>query len=550
MTAAGAETKDLADLASAQRAVDQALSAGDTARAVALARAAIDRGFKDALFHNLAAFGLEEQGRYAEAMAELQQAYELAPRDVLILNGIGRCLMAQERVEEALKVYDAALAIEPGYAPTHRDKGDALAVKRDFAAARASLVRALELLPNDPDALASLASLDLRRQELDAARTLAKRALALEPTQARAQLTLAEAALQLGDGETAAPLIRSALQRPVKPDLRAHAESLLGDALDATGHYPEAFEAYVAAGETLRRLHADRYARPGAPTMIEMVRWHRERFAAADPADWTGAAHPPRPSDPRRHIFFVGFPRSGTTLLEQVLASHPTVVALDERQALADATLDLFSSGAKLSRLERIGRDEAQAYRDRYWARVGEYCPDVAGKVFVDKYPLNSDRLPLIAKLFPEARILFALRDPRDVVLSCFRRRFEMNPAMYELCTLEGAATLYDALMRLVDVYKAKLALPFQYVRYEALVEDFRSEMATVCDFVGVEWTDALLDFAETARRREVRTPSAGQVVRGLYAEGVGQWRNYRAALAPMTPLLAPWVEAFGYPAD
>ena len=170
--------------------------------------------------------------------------------------------------------------------------------------------------------------------------------------------------------------------------------------------------------------------------------------------------------------------------------------------------------------------------------------------MFVDKYPLNSDRLPLIAKLFPNAKVLFALRDPRDVVLSCFRRRFEMNPAMYEFCTLAGAATLYDAVMRLAELYKAKLALPFQDVRHERVVEDLRGEVGAVCDFIGVAWDDAMLDFAETARRRGVRTPSAGQVVRGLYDEGIGQWRNYAAELEPVMPLLTPWVEAFGYPAD
>ncbi|HXQ45391.1 MAG TPA: sulfotransferase, partial [Caulobacteraceae bacterium] len=258
----------------------------------------------------------------------------------------------------------------------------------------------------------------------------------------------------------------------------------------------------------------------------------------------------PQPSDPRRLIFFVGFPRSGTTLLEQILASHPDVLALDERHALAEATRDLFVSDPKLERLRTITAEEAQVYREGYWRNVAAYCPDVAGKVFVDKYPLNSERLPLIAKLFPEARILFALRDPRDVVLSCFRRRFEMNPAMYEFCTLEGAAALYDAVMRLVERYKAVLALPLQYVRHERVVEDLRGEVGAVCDFIGVEWDDAMLDFAQTARRRGVRTPSAGQVVRGLYDEGIGHWRNYRAELASVMPLLAPWVEAFGYPAD
>ncbi|HEY3889707.1 MAG TPA: sulfotransferase, partial [Caulobacteraceae bacterium] len=141
-------------------------------------------------------------------------------------------------------------------------------------------------------------------------------------------------------------------------------------------------------------------------------------------------------------------------------------------------------------------------------------------------------------------------RDPRDVVLSGFRRRFGMNAAMYQLATLEGAAAYYDAVMRLVELYRAKLALPFQTVRYEGLVEDLRREVEGVCAFIGVDWSDAMLDFVETARGRAIRTPSARQVERGLYSEGVGQWRAYAAQMAPVMPLLAPWVEKFGYPAD
>jgi Sulfotransferase family len=134
--------------------------------------------------------------------------------------------------------------------------------------------------------------------------------------------------------------------------------------------------------------------------------------------------------------------------------------------------------------------------------------------------------------------------------LSCFRRRFGMNAAMYQLLTLDGAAAYYDAVMRLVDQYTAKLPLDLQYVRYENLVANLRGEVEGVCRFIGVPWDDSMLDFAETARSREIRTPSARQVRRGLYREGVDQWRAYAAHLASVMPLLAPWIEKFGYPAD
>src|SRR5579871_3520341 len=541
---------EFADQASARRAVEAALAASDVPAATALARAALARGFADPLFHNLIAHELQEAGRFDEAMAELKRAYQLAPKDVVILNAIGQGLVLQGRTADALEVYDAALLVEPDYPPTHMNKGDALAALGRFDEARAALRRATEVYPDYADALAALASVEFRTGAPEEAKTLAERALALDPKQHVAAIALAELEAGEGHGSEAESLVRGALRAKLTRDVRCHATSLLGDALDAQGRYAEAFAAYGDAGAGYRELYAKTFAAPGAPTILEMVLWLLERFEKADPADWVAPPAEAHPGEAREHVFFVGFPRSGTTLLEQVLASHPDVVALDERQPLSDAMADLFTSDAKLDRLRSIGADDAAAYRERYWSRVEAFCPDVADKVFIDKHPMNSDRLALVAKLFPRAKILFAMRDPRDVVLSCFRRRFRMNPAMYQLCTLDGAATYYDAVMRLVEAYKAKLSAPFAYVRYERLVDDLRGELEPVCDFIGVEWDDAMLDFAETARRRRVRTPSAPQVVRGLYREGVGQWRNYRAQLEAVMPLLAPWVQAFGYPED
>ena len=169
------------------------------------------------------------------------------------------------------------------------------------------------------------------------------------------------------------------------------------------------------------------------------------------------------------------------------------------------------------------------------------------GKVVVDKMPLYSTKLPLISKLFPGAKVLFAQRDPRDVVLSCFRRPFQINAGMYQFVTLEGAARYYDAVMRLAEVYRQKLPLDVYDIRYEKLVSDFEGETRAVCDFLGVEWNPGLHNFAQTARDRQIRTPSAAQVRGGLFTTGAGHWRRYAAHLEPIMPILQPWIERFGY---
>jgi len=153
-----------------------------------------------------------------------------------------------------------------------------------------------------------------------------------------------------------------------------------------------------------------------------------------------------------------------------------------------------------------------------------------------------------MSKVFPSAKVIFALRDPRDVVWSCFRRSFNMNANMYEFNTLDGAARFYDAVMTAGEAYFGRLPLKVHRLRYEDIVADFETQGRALCDFLGVDWTDKLKDFAST--ERAIATPSSAQVGRGLYAEGVGQWRNYAAALEPVMPILRPWIEKFGYDAS
>jgi hypothetical protein len=250
----------------------------------------------------------------------------------------------------------------------------------------------------------------------------------------------------------------------------------------------------------------------------------------------------------RTHVFLVGFPRSGTTLLEQVLAAHPDVVAMEERTCLVDSAKEFFGSNTDLDRLAGLSGAELEPWRQAYWKRVAEAGITPSKRVFLDKMPLNAVFLPLIAKLFPSAKILFALRDPRDVVLSCFRRRFAMNAGMYEFTSLETTCAYYGAVMRLTQVYREKLAMEVFEARHESLLADFESEARRLCDFLGVEFNDEMRGFGARARGQNIDTPSSAQVARGLSVSGLAQWQRYRPQMETVLPWLAPFVSQFGYP--
>jgi hypothetical protein len=246
-------------------------------------------------------------------------------------------------------------------------------------------------------------------------------------------------------------------------------------------------------------------------------------------------------------VFLVGFPRSGTTLLEHVLSSHPGVESLEERDCLALAVADFILPMDGMRRLDACDDDQLSRYRAAYWAEAREGGARLDKPVFLDKLPLNSLNLALIAALFPSARILLALRDPRDVVLSCFRRRFEISANMYEFLTLDDTADFYAAVMELCELARTKLDLEFHVARYEDLVDDLTSQAHRLCEFVGIAYDEAMQGFAESARTRDIRTPSASQVARGVYRTGVGQWRAYCGELQPVLARLSPFVANYRY---
>ncbi|HZC38770.1 MAG TPA: sulfotransferase [Sphingomicrobium sp.] len=529
--------------------VDCAVRTSGMEAAGRLALQAVNEKVEDSTLLNLAAFTHYGNRRFAEALQLLKRARALAPKDPQVANSLGVCLKALGRTDAALQAYDAALRLDPAMAAAHFNRGAVLELLNDIQSAKAAFERAAALDRNYVEPLASLAWLDAVAGDAVSARTRAERALILSPSNVLARMALASAALQQGELATAAAELSALMQNPaLTVSNRSIALGLIGDLRDAEGRAAEAFAAYQTSNNQLKALNAPQFEGPGHETALAHVRRLTAWFAAADPELWREA--PPvrlRAADPRAHIFLVGFPRSGTTLLEIVLATHPEVVSLEEKDCLGPAEAAYLMSNAGLEKLARISPGEAMRQRDVYWSNVRTFGVEPRGRVFIDKMPLASVHLPLIAKLFPNARVLFARRDPRDVVLSCFRRRFGMNPSMYELLTLEGAAAFYDAVMQLSELYRDVLPLPQHLVRYESLVEDFEGTVRSAFGFLGLEWDESVFDFAARARTRGISTPSAAQVARGLNREGQGAWRRYREQMAPVLPILEPWVQRFGY---
>ena len=251
---------------------------------------------------------------------------------------------------------------------------------------------------------------------------------------------------------------------------------------------------------------------------------------------------PPLPQAGPAPIFVVGFPRSGTTLLDTLLSALPELQVFEEMPLLAQVEAEFPGLAAST--------DTAiiAAARTRYYALAESFEGPAAGRRIVDKHPLHMTKLPLIDRLFPAAQVVLVERHPCDAVLSCYMANFLLNTAMRSFTELEEAARTYDAVF--TNWSRAQVLLPtaVHTVRYERMVANLEGELRPLLAFLGLEWRDEVLDNqASAARRGTVRTASYAQIGQPLYQRASGRWQRYRTQMEPVLPILEPWIRKLGY---
>jgi tetratricopeptide (TPR) repeat protein len=528
------------------QAISADVAAGRLAEAMARAEAGLDEGLIHPLLFRLRGVRAEQAGRLDVAIADFEAALSLEGEEARLLNALGICLARAGKARKGLERLDRAISLQGDAAVFHYNRGWSLEALGDVAGARASYETAARLDPKDPRTLGALAVLAARRADWSEAKTWASRAQAIDSDQPAAALALARAEAAEGDAETARVRLESLLAKPrITAHERAVTLNALGDCLDQLDQPDAAFAAYAEGANLLADLYAGQTR--GAPSTAELAQRLAEDIRLSPANAWNGVGKPDL-AVAKTHVFLLGFPRSGTTMLGQALAGHPEVETLDEKPTLTDAADVFIFPPDGLGRLITAGQAELGPLREAYWRRVREGGAAPDGKVFIDKLPMNTLGLPLIRILFPDAKVIFLRRDPRDVVLSCLRRQFVVDATTLELIRPESVARLYDRVMRLMEVGRERLGLTLREQSYETLVQNFDVEMGGLCGFLGLDFTSGMADFA--SRAGLVATPSAAQLAKGLTSEGVGAWRRYRKPLAPIMEVLSPWIAHFGYPAD
>lgn len=499
------------------------------------------------LLYNLGALQMD-QGECAAAYVTLRDGVALDPKNGPLRAAFAQCCFDAGRVEEARDALENWQQLEGLTDEFTVMIAELLAMVGAISRDDPAVQRLLAHPPHRGRAALGVVSLMERLHMLDEARALAQR---LEPAQGPDWTQIVDREVILGVLDS-----RSGRQEEARSHLEtalaAHQDFVhrhkvlfpLARTYDALGNYDSA---YRAAEEAHRSRLAFLESTLGSASAEDSRVWSltAQGCSAEDVARWQDSG----PSMEDSPIFIVGFPRSGTTLLEQVLDAHPQLRSMDERPYVGLAVGELTALvGQYPTELARAAGADLEAIRGRYWERTRKLVKLAPGQRLVDKNPLNMNNLPAIARLFPRAPVILAIRHPCDVLLSCFLQDFR-SPGLTRVC--RDLPTLARAYARSFEFFYTQAALlrPRTHeVVYERLTADFDREVKALCAFLELPWSDAMLTPGEHARAKGfISTPSYAQVVQPINTRAVGRWKHYENRFGEALTVLEPWLKRWGY---
>ncbi|HEX3710794.1 MAG TPA: tetratricopeptide repeat protein [Pseudolabrys sp.] len=462
-------------------------------------------------------------GRHKEALESFNKALTLMPGDINLLMARAHVLARLARYAEAEADFDSAIEREPKRQQTYLQKGQLLRDRWRYAEALACFEQALSIGPEDADTLLTKGQLLQNLGRIDEARAVTEKAIELDPSKTGGHMEFARMSRFVPGDPRLAPMQGLLPNIDRLPDMdQVHLHFALAKAHEDLGEHEQAFEHLVQGNAAQRRRQQnnhydlnvlldrfDRTARVFTPELF------RIKSGSGNVSD--------------QPIFIVGMPRSGSSLVEQILASHPGVYGAGERTDFLEATLSVTGNAAFPDCVPTITHAQLSELGAMYLSTVTQTIPSTDR--FTDKLPVNFLVVGLIHLALPNARIIHIRRDPIDTCLSCFSTLF--SSALEFTYDLRELGRYYGAYARLMEHWRRVLPQGVMLeVQYEDLVENIEAQTRRMLDFCGLDWDDACLAFHKT--ERPVLTASLVQVRQPLYRNSIGRWRPYRKQLQPL----------------
>ena len=493
----------------------------------------------------------------AWARNDYQQCFELQERACLlnpsnskILLNLGQCYGLRYQAAEAERCFDKAVRVAANKTEILTMAGRMSAEFGNYQMSERFLKLALEQKDVTANAFARLGEIYERLHRPEDAAALTERALQQENACPLACLIQAKLHRQAGRLAEAEHAVRPTLTTADR-ELRIKGWYELGAICDRGGRYDEAMSAFREAKTLLQSDAPPLLAQ--LQQIIRQLKEMRENVSAEMLARWADSGHEfLQPA--HRLAFLGGHARSGTTLLEQVLDAHPEIVSAEEttifhNDAYASLRKASPNETSMLAGLDTVSHEVLRQSRENYFKSMSLLLGKPLGqRLLIDKNPSLQAWVIAFIRVFPEARLIIALRDPRDVVLSCYMQpHWPISTGSVSFLDLEATVRTYARVMGIWQTLKPLIQNPVLEIRYEDMVADLETVARKTLNFLNVPWDDRVLGFDEHARQKLVRSPTYADVTQPVYKRAMGRWRNYQKYLEPYFHKLAPFVKIFGY---
>ena len=491
---------------------------------------------------------------------------------------LGTLLVQTQRFELAKSLLYKATQINPNYAAAHNNLGATLKELGEYQNAINCCQKAIKINPNYTDAHYNLGNVFKQLNEPQKAINYYQKAIEIEPSYINAHQNLMDVCektnqiTELKDAVSNAQTVikDNSIIKLYEGILLSRNEkfveaknclelisfgadeinkeisriSTLAKCYDQIGDTDKAFNYFKKANllsqsTKIKNFDKNKY--------LQEIKIRSEFFKKSNIKKWPALKQSDNRPNP---IFLIGFPRSGTTLLDTILRSHPLIEVVEEQfmvEQLINSLNQLPNGG--LEDLKEIENEQIIKIRKTYFESLESQIQNKNNtKLYIDKLPLNIIHVGEIVRIFPNAKFIVSHRHPCDCVLSCFMQDFELNDAMANFLNLDDAAHLYNAVMNLWTQYTSIFSINYHEVKYENLIKNFEPTVRSILNFLELSWDDSVLNYLITAKKRDrITTPSYYQVTKPIYSYAIGRWQRYKKQTSNIYQILEPWIKKFNY---
>ena len=494
--------------------------------------------------HNNLGLIYRQLGEYKNAINCLRKAIEINSNYIEPYNNLGIIFEEHKDFKNAEKYFKKAIEISPEYVPAYINLGNLFKVLNEIDKSEKYYKDAINLNPKYFDAYNNLMNLYERTNKEEKLKELIKKSETQFNNNPTVNLFKGKYFYKTHNFKEAINILENVKFNKNEVNRERSRLLFLAKCHDELEDIDKSFDYFSKMNLVNTKLANNKNINKNKA--LEMIDKRYQFFGNTENDKWSNSKIN---NDEKSPIFLIGFSRSGTTLLQTILRSHPDIEVIEEEPLLNSFLNSLQKiTNDDFKHLKKIDENEIFNLKQLYLSSKDKFIKNKNNNlIYIDKEPLNIIHVGEIVRVFPNAKFLVSIRHPYDCVLSCFMQNFILNDTLVNFLNLEDSANFYDKVMKLWISYINFLPINYHLIKYEDVVLDFEKTLRNALKFLDLQWSDKILNFYKNSDKDLVATPSYDQVNKPIYTRSIGKWKKYENKISKIFPILDPWVNKFNY---